>query len=192
MTVTRTETGAHGTGGTGRRCLGRRCLYASMLTLLAAVFLWVAFGPSVGSIDAYASDIHSYGERPPTETRRAQQGFPAHDQDELFERVTYELEAPGEGEIAGKRSGDVEASSLLRTYARVYDEFGDPMKGARVVFVWRTEDSEHRVSRTTDARGTAMAARWIGADERGRQTVLVVLVDTPGWSDSDYTWFVPE
>jgi hypothetical protein len=160
--------------------------------LLLAILWLVSFGPSIGSIDAYASDIHDYGERPETATRRAQQGFPAYDGDALLERVTFELSGRGDEAIAEKRSEDVEASSLLRSYARVYDEFGAPMKGARVVFVWHSEGAEHRVSRTTDGRGTAMAARWIGADQRGQETVLVVLVDTPGWSDSDYTWFVPE
>jgi hypothetical protein len=176
----------------GRRCLRRRCALAGALVPLLVALLWAALGPSVGSIEAYASDVHDRGERPQTEALRARQGLPPHEGDELLERVTYELEHRIESGLGEKRSGNVEAASLLRTYARVYDERGDPMKGARVEFVWRSGDDEDRVSRTTDSRGSAMSARWIAEKERGVPTVLVVLVETPRWSDSDYTWFVPE
>jgi len=73
---------------------------------------------------------------------------------------------------------------------RVWDQYGEPVLDARVVFVWRLPGGERKIVRATNLRGLALA-RVRAPQATGRRVVVYVRVSYKGETRSRGIAFVP-
>ncbi len=107
------------------------------------------------------------------------------------QELARELERPST-EMLLKKSDGVSAGSFLRLDVTVVNAVGAPAQDVRTQFEWVSADATDAYIEYTDRDGTASTRRWLSPNVRGKPMLVMVSVETADWSETDYTWFVPE
>jgi hypothetical protein len=75
--------------------------------------------------------------------------------------------------------------------ARVTDQYGKPIRNAKVVFMWKFKTVTRYETKYTNTYGNAMSRRYISGATKGYKVYVYVSATSGGKTVRTYTWFVP-